>query len=203
MMKKSVERIRETVRVEASTEAARILKEAREQVERLLGDARRAEEEKGRARRDAERARCEREVSREIARAHQASRLALLGARNRAIDEIFAKVREEVLNLSPERYVKMLRVWFAELDSSSGGEIIAASRDTRSLATLIEEANKGRAHESRLTLSKETAPFESGFIFRTARYEVEISLDSWLGERKAEMSPRIEKELFGEGRDRG
>jgi vacuolar-type H+-ATPase subunit E/Vma4 len=195
-MKKSVERIRETVRKDASAEAAQILKQARAQVERLLGDARRAEEEKGRARRDADRARCEQEVSRQIARAHQAARLALLEARNRAIDGIFARVREEALKLPAEQYAKMLRAWLVELDPSSGGEIIAAPRDSRSLATLIEEANKGRAPESRLSLSKETAPFESGFIFRTARYEEEKSLDAWLVERKAEMAPRIERELF-------
>ncbi len=198
-MKKAVEQIRGAVHAEASAEAARILQEARAQVERLFDDARRAEEDKGLARRDAERIRREQEAAREIARAQQASRLALLEARNRVIDRIFARVREDIFRLHPERHVKMLRAWLAELDPSSAGEIVAAPRDARALATLIEEANRARAREARITLSGETAPFESGFIFRTARYEIEKSLDAWLVERKAEMSPRIEKELFGKG----
>lgn len=198
-MKKSLEQIREAVRAEASAEAARILREARAEVQRLLDEARRAEEEKGRARREAERTRREQDAAREIARAQQGSRLALLDARNRAIDRIFAAVREEARSLPPERYGKMLRAWVAELDPSSGGEVIAAPRDAHALAALIEEANGGRASGSRLTLSKEAAPFESGFIFRTARYEVEKSLGAWLEERKTEMAPRIEKELFGGG----
>lgn len=198
-MKKSVEQIREAVQAEAAAEAARILQEARAQVERLLDDARRAEEEKGLARRDAERTRREQEVAREIARAQQSSRLALLEARNRVIDRVFARVREEIFRLPPEQYVKMLRAWLLELDLSSAGEIVAAPRDARALATLIEEANKARARELQLALSGEAAPFESGFIFRTARYEIEKSLDAWLEERKAEMAPKIEKELFGDG----
>ena len=198
-MKKAVEQIRGAVHAEASAEAARILQEARAQVERLFDDARRAEEDKGLARRDAERIRREQEAAREIARAQQASRLALLEARNRVIDRIFARVREDIFRLHPERHVKMLRAWLAELDPSSAGEIVAAPRDARALATLIEEANRARAREARITLSGETAPLESGFIFRTARYEIEKSLDAWLVERKAEMSPRIEKELFGKG----
>ena len=198
-MKKAVEQIRGAVHAEASAEAARILQEARAQVERLFDDARRAEEDKGLARRDAERIRREQEAAREIARAQQASRLALLEARNRVIDRIFARVREDIFRLHPERHVKMLRAWLAALDPSAAGEIVAAPRDARALATLIEEANRARAREARITLSGETAPFESGFIFRTARYEIEKSLDAWLVERKAEMSPRIEKELFGKG----
>lgn len=197
-MKKSVEKIRGAVSAEASAEAARILQEARAEVKRLLDEAGRAEEDKFLSMRDAERARCEQELAREVARAQQASRLALLEARNRAIDRIFAGVRGEVLRLPPEQYVKMLRAWIVEIDASSAGEIVAAPRDARSLATLIEEANASRAREAHLTLSNETAPFESGFIFRTARYEVEKSLDAWLEERKAETAPRIEKELFGD-----
>jgi len=197
-MKKAVEQIQKAVREEASAEAARILREARAQVERLLEDARRVEEDKGRARRDGERARCEQDVAREIARAQQASRLALLGTRNRVIDEIFARVREEALQLPRERHGKMLRAWLAEIDSSSGGEIIAAPRDAHALEALVREANRGRGSESRLALSGEKATFESGFIFRTPRYEVKKSLDSWLEEQKMEMSPQIEKELFGE-----
>ena len=160
-MKKAVEQIRGAVHAEASAEAARILQEARAQVERLFDDARRAEEDKGLARRDAERIRREQEAAREIARAQQASRLALLEARNRVIDRIFARVREDIFRLHPERHVKMLRAWLAELDPSSAGEIVAAPRDARALATRIEEANRARAREARITLSGETAPFES------------------------------------------
>ena len=43
------------------------------------------------------------------------------------------------------------------------------------------------------------APFESGFVVRTAQYVVERSLDGWLEERKREMAPRLERELFGGG----
>ncbi len=200
-MKKAVEQIRKAVREEASAESARILQEARAEVDRLLEDSQKAEEETGRARREGERTRREQENAREIARARQSSRLALLDARNKIIDEVFAQVRREVLHLPQERYRKVLRAWLAEIEPASGGEIIAAPRDASMLEALVKEANGGRGAESQLVISKEKAPFESGFVFRTPRYEVKKSLDSWIEEQKREMSPQIERELFGEGLD--
>jgi len=198
-MSAALERIQRAGREEAAAEAARILHEAREQLGRLAEAARSEEEQRAEARLREERAMAEQDLLRQVARARREAKLASLEARNKAIGDVFRRVREEILHLPPERYRGLLRRWLGEIDPSAEGEIIPAPRDSELLAALIAEMGAG----SRLKIIRGAAPFESGFIFRTPRYEVTKSLESWLEEERRRMTPWLEGELFGEGRDDG
>ena len=77
--------------------------------------------------------------------------------------------------------------------------MVPAERDAALVGELVREANASRPAEAAFTMSGARAPFESGFVVRTAQYVVERSLDGWLEERKREMAPRLERELFGGG----
>lgn len=200
-MNNAIERIRGAVREEAEAEAAHVLAEAREQLERILEESRREEDRKALAAVEAARARLSQEAFRDVSRAQRGARLALLAARNRVIDEIFSRVRQEALRLPAERYREVMRRWLAGVDAPGGGEVIPASRDAALIERLIPEVNASRPADAALTVSAARAPFESGFIVRTAQFEIERSLDGWLEEQKRESSPRIERELFGEAAD--
>ena len=200
-MNNAIDRIRGAVRGEAETEAARILAEAREQLERMLDEFRRDEEGKALAAVEAERRRLAQESFREISRAQRGARLALLAARNRVIDEIFSRARAEALHLPEGRYREILRRWLVAVDAPGGGEVIPARRDAALVERLVGEVNASRPAAAALVVSAARAPFESGFVVRTAQFEVEWSLDEWMGEQKREMAPRLERELFGEAPD--
>jgi vacuolar-type H+-ATPase subunit E/Vma4 len=197
-MKKAVEQIQKAVVEEAKAEAAHILREAQDQLQRLLEDARRDEERKAEARLQEGRARLEQNLLREVARAQREARLACLDARNRVLECIFSRAMDEALQLPPARYREILRRWLGELETSAGGDILPAARDAEALAGLIGEMNPSRDEGSRLTLSREMSRFLRGFIFSTPRYEVTKSLEAWMEEQKRSMAPWLEKELFGE-----
>ncbi|MCX6357050.1 MAG: V-type ATP synthase subunit E family protein [Candidatus Aureabacteria bacterium] len=196
-MNQAVERIQQAVRAEAGAEAARLRAEAQRQLDQLVSGCRREEEEKGRAAATAERARCEQIKFREISRAQRQARLDELAARNNAIDRIFQQVREEVLKLTSAHYKKLLLKWLGEPEAAEGGELIPSQRDEKVMAEILTEINAARPREAQFVLSKTRATFHAGFALRTPRYEITRSLDGWLDEKKREMAPRLEKELFG------
>lgn len=196
-MKKAVENIQRLVMQEAEEEARRILTQAGDERAQMLEQAGEEEEQKARAHVREEQARLEQHNLREIAQAYRAMRREHLAARNRVIEDIFSRVREEVLRLPSARYRELLQNWISDIDAQDGGEYLPGSQDARLLADLVAELNSKRSPESRFTLSQEKAPFESGFIFRTPRYEIERSLTGWLEEMKKEMTPQLERELFG------
>lgn len=200
-MKKAVEKIQQTVRAEAEAEAAHTLREAREELDQRVAAAREEEEHKALAAVEDERQRLAQEEFREISRAQRAMRLALLSARNRVIEEIFSRARGEALRMPADRYGKIMQNWLAEVDVPRGGEVLPAARDAALIEGLVAEMNRSRPPEAALALSKERAPFESGFIVRTPRFEIERSLEGWIEEQKRERAPRLERELFGDAPD--
>lgn len=202
-MNEAVQRIQRAVREEAEREAAHILREAKEQLVQMLSDARGEEEQAAKAQLAAERAACEQQALREISQFQRALRLDSLGARNQAIQEIFAAVREELHRLPEERYRALLRRWIAEIEAPEGGELRAGAQDARIVKELVAEVNAARPLRARLTIASTPAPFDSGFIFSTPRFQIERSLAGWLEEQKREMAPRLEQELFGNAADDG
>ncbi|MDD5556297.1 MAG: V-type ATP synthase subunit E family protein [bacterium] len=190
--------VRAAVLAEAEAEAARIAAEARAQLDRLLAEGRREDEERARVRLEEERAAIEGEAMREVARARREARMALLAARNRVLDEVMKGAREELLRTSPERYGAMLRRWIEGIDAPEGGEIVPGAEDAEVVAEIAGDLNRERPAGRRLSVSAERAPFERGFLFRTARFGVERSLDGWLEERKRERIPALDRELFGD-----
>lgn len=202
-MRERLEEISAAVMREAEAETAHILREADAQLDALLAEARREEEERAAARLSEERARIEGEAAREIARAQRAMRMELLAARNRVIDEVFERARGEIRAMPGGAYREALRRWLSEIDAPEGGEIIPGSRDARLMSEIVSEANAGREIGARFTISSGTAPFECGFALRTKRFEVKRSLAEWLEEQRRELTPLLERELFGEMADAG
>ncbi len=200
-MNKALEKIRRSILAEAEEEAARVVAEARAGLEQLLRGVEEEEERKVASGIEEERARLAREGFREISRAQRGARLALLAARNRVIDGIFSRVREEALRLPPERYREILRRWLSEADAPGGGEVLAAARDAAVVEGLVAELNRSRPPGAALRFSDARAPFESGVVVRTARFEIGRSLDEWIAEKRRELAPALEAELFGEGPD--
>ena len=200
-MKIAVERIQRSVREGAEAEAAHTLREAREELDQRVAAAREEEEHKALVAVEDERQRLAQEEFREVSRARRAMRLSLLAARNRVIEEIFSQARGEALRMPADRYREILRKWIAEADAPEGGEVLPAPRDAALMEGLVAELNRSRPPGAALVLSKARAPFESGFIVRTPRFEIERSLDGWVEEQKRELSPRLERELFGDAPD--
>lgn len=182
---------------DAEEEARRILTQAGDELAQMLKQAGEEEEQKARAHVREEQARLEQHNLREIAQAYRAMSREHLAARNRVIEDIFSRVKEEVLRLPSARYRELLRNWISDIDAQDAGEFLPGSQDARLLADLVSELNSKRSPESRFILSQEKAPFENGFIFRTPRYEIERSLTGWLEEMKKEMTPQLERDLFG------
>ena len=127
--------------------------------------------------------------------------LTLLGARNLVVEGIFSRVREAALRMPAAAYRKLLRNWLSGVDAPEGGEVIPAARDAAVVGELVAELNRARPPEAAFSVSNGRAAFESGFIVRTPRFQVERSLEGWLAEQKRELAPRLRRELFGDAAD--
>ena len=124
----------------------------------------------------------------------------LLAAKNAAIAEAFTHAVQQVVSLPDNGYTKLLLKWLKDAAPDEPARLVLAERDRKSLGKkLVDEINKNRAAEA-ITLDDnpgELGEIEGGFILRTAKFEVDRSLDSIVGKLKEEMAPQIAAELFG------
>lgn len=186
-----LDRTREAVLSAAAREAELLGAAARESLRRAT-DAFRSETEAALAARlAAAEAALQEKNRRAVAQARREGRLKALAARNRALDEIFARAGKAILDLPAAARREVLRRWLAECDQPLEGEVFPAAADRPVIAELVAEANGGRPPAAQLRLSAQDASVSTGFVLKTETYEVRRSLEDWLEEKKRELAMEL------------
>ena len=199
-MSDPVEKARAAVLVAARREADALREAARESLRRATEEFRARTAAALAERLAAAEAALREKNRRAVAQARREGRLRVLSARNRALDEVFARAGKEILALPAEARREVLRRRLGECARDLGGEVLPAAADRPLLAGLIAEENRSRPPAGQLRLSGSDAPFATGFVLRTATYEIRRSLEGWLMEKRRETAPDLGPEPGGNER---
>ncbi len=191
-----LEKIRQSVLAEARAEAARIIecakgnnaaflkaqKEVTEQeFDRLCGLRMQAIEE---------------EYNRKLIQLKGTASKQILDKRNILLKSVFEKAKHEILAWPPEQYAKVMGRRVENAAGKIEGKIRVHPEEMDLFEKALSELNKSRGG-AKVALDR-TAPLpeRGGFIFVSAGFEVDQTLDSMLKDIEHDMLPGIASELF-------
>ena len=181
---------------DAAAEVGRLESAAREQSEALVAAAETSAAERAERTVRAAHRNAESEASARVATARLASRDAALSGKHEVLAEAIAAVVSTIESLPAERYARFL-----------GEAIVAAVRDGDSVS--LAEADVGAADAVRATVaelagavslewSPEPAPVRRGALVKGARTHMDITPESIVAERRAELELGMAPALFGQ-----
>lgn len=197
-----LDRLTRRILSDADAEVGRVRAEARAKADGIIKKA--AAEAEARRNEILEKASREREIRKQriITLARLEGRRAVLAAKDKAIQGIFERALEALVDADEDRYLGFLASLLA--DSASGGvqEVILNARDRDRLgARLLSEAERligERGEGSRIRLSEETRPIKGGFILRAGNLETNCSLEALFNIHRDKLVPQVAKVLFSE-----
>ena len=192
----SVERIRKAILAEAREETEKIEAEARARRQKRMESARKALEEEYRRLFEQARQKAEQEAEGEVMRTRARHRLALLEKRNAILDDLFKTTAEKLAALPDEEYRAIVGNWMQQLPADTPGEVACNKRDAERLGPLIEKLNSERSGDAQLKVMPGDRPSLGGVIFRTEKFEMDLSLDSRLKRLREELTPEVAEIIF-------
>jgi vacuolar-type H+-ATPase subunit E/Vma4 len=193
----SLENVKTRVLEEAGAKAERILEDATAAARRLLDDGKAADDRAGQdAARDA-RLRLERESVREIERIQHDNRLQILSAKNKAIDEVFARVNEKLATLSDADSLDLLGKWLSALPVDAGGVLRVNPKDEAKFVSGLDRLNSGRSGAGRFTGVVADPKVASGAIVDGPDYAVDCTMARRLAELRESSAGDLARTLFG------
>lgn len=135
--------------------------------------------------------------NRSIVAVRSALSMELLSAKNAVIDQVFDKAVEKLVGLPSGGYKELLLRWLGEAATDDPAELLLNARDKQALGPeLVDRINQGRSAGPAITLAEDSAQITGGFVLRTARYEIDRTLDSIIASLKEDMAPEVAAELF-------
>lgn len=187
----SLKRIKDSILTDAKEEAEAIIKDAKERLQERLSYERSRIEECLKEKYARLSKKLEDDKKREITVQRTNYRMELLMIKNRIIEEIFKKAEERFI--SDEQYWRTMEKWLGAIKES--GRIFVNEKDSRRFnQEFVSKVSKKEG----LVVDKEHIDIKGGFILKTARFELDRTLDTILLNLRYEMSPLIAKELFAE-----
>ena len=193
----TVENIRNAIIADAEKEAERITQAGQNKADEKFRQAGQ------RLQRDFERRLAQAEQNeqdkknRSIIALRSALGMELLSAKNAVIDQVFDKAVEKLVGLPSGGYKELLLRWLGEAATDHPAELVLHARDKQALGPeLVDRINQGRSGGPAITLAEGSAEIIGGFVLRTARYEIDRTLDSIIADLKEDMAPEIASELF-------
>jgi vacuolar-type H+-ATPase subunit E/Vma4 len=191
-----LEKIRQSVLAEARAEAARIINDAKRKNATVLKSQKEVSEQEFdrlcRLRMQA----IEEEYNRKLIQLKGVASKQILDKRNILLKSLFGRAKHEILAWPPGQYGKVM----SRLIENAGGKLegkIRVHPDEKDLfEKILSELNEGRG-DAKITLDR-TAPLpeRGGFIFVSASFEVDQTLDTMLKDIEHDMLPAIASELF-------
>lgn len=193
----SLESVTSKVLEAAKAAAEARLAEAKAGADRLVADARAADERAGAdTLRDA-RLRLERETNRELERIQHDNRLQILSAKNKAIDEVFSRVREKLRSMPEGEYLDLVGAWLGRLPATIGGNLRVNPKDGEKFKAGLGKLNAGRSGEGVFTGVTEDAKVSGGAIVDGRDYSVDCTIDRRLSELRESSAGELARTLFG------
>jgi vacuolar-type H+-ATPase subunit E/Vma4 len=191
-----LEKIRQSVMVVARAEAARIIDGAKGNNATVLKSQKEVTEQEFdrlcRLRMQA----IEEEYNRKLIQLKGTASKQILDKRNILLKSLFERAKHEILAWPLEQYAKVM----GRLIENAAGKLegkIRVHKDEKDLfEKVLSELNGGRG-DAKITLDQMgSLPERGGFIFVSASFEVDQTLDTMLKDIEHDMLPDIASELF-------
>jgi vacuolar-type H+-ATPase subunit E/Vma4 len=191
-----VEKIRQSVLAEARAEAARIIDGAKGNNATVLKSQKEVTEQEFdrlcRLRMQA----IEEEYNRKLIQLKGTASKQILDKRNILLKSLFERAKHEILAWLPEQYAKVMGRLIENAAGKLEGEIRVHPDEKDLFEKILSELNEGRGG-AKVTLDQTgPLPERGGFIFVSASFEVDQTLDTMLKDIEHDMLPDIASELF-------
>jgi len=192
-----LENIRQAVMADAKAKATRIVDSAKKNAASLLKSRKElAEQEFDRICQHKMQA-IEEEYSRKLIQIKGAAGKQVLDKRNALLRSLFDKAREEIVAWPAEKYAGVMRRLIEKAAGNDAGEIRVHPDETAVFEKILSELNVGRSTKFALYRGA-PLPKRGGFVFVSAHFEVDQTLDMILREIEYDMIPVIAERLFQE-----
>ncbi len=193
-----LEKIRQSVLVEARAEAARIIDGAKGNNATFLKSQKEVTEQEFdrlcRLRMQA----IEEEYNRKLIQLKGTASKQILDKRNILLKSIFERAKHEILAWPLEQYAKVMSRLIENAAGKFEGKIRVHPGEKDLFEKILSGLNKGRGH-AKITLDQTgSLPERGGFIFVSTSFEVDQTLDTMLKDIEHDMLPAIASELFQE-----
>jgi vacuolar-type H+-ATPase subunit E/Vma4 len=193
----SLDRVKTTVLEEAKARAAKQIGDARAEAERLLAESRSADERVGgEAIRDAK-LRLDRETTRELERIQHDSRLQILSAKNKAIDEVFRRVGAKIAELGDSDYIAMVGKWLEDLPAEVGGTLRVNPKDEAKFVGGLDALNRNRSGAGVFTKVVADPKVANGAVVDGPDYNIDCTIVRRLNELREASAGDLARVLFG------
>ena len=193
----SLDKVKTRVLEEAGARADKMLADATVAAERLLAEGKAANERSGaEATRDAT-LRMERETTRELERIQHDNRLQILSAKNKAIDEVFKRVKDKLASLSDSDYLDMVGGWLGGLPAEVGGVLRVNPGDVSKFKTGLDTLNRGRSGSGKFTEVAADPKVPNGAVVDGPDYNIDCTIDRRLNELRETAAGDLARVLFG------
>jgi len=138
--------------------------------------------------------------SRMLANARMEIRKESLAAKHALLDEVFARARERTAALPDGEYQQLVAQLMVKAVESGDEEVIVGRNENRINDRLIKEVNRqlGPGYKGNLRMSNDRADFDSGFILRRGRVQVNVSTDVLVAQAREALETEIAAVLFAE-----
>jgi vacuolar-type H+-ATPase subunit E/Vma4 len=191
-----LEKIRHAVLSEAKAEAAHIIGSAKKKNSDFL------KSQKGVADQEFERLwkfriqAIEEEYSRKLIQLKGTAGKQILDKRNILLKSLFERAKREILAWPLEQYGKVMGRLIEKASSGYEGKIRVHPEEKDLFEEILSRMNEVR-RDAKITLDQAAPlPERGGFIFVTASFEVDQTLDTMLRDIEHDMLPDIASELF-------
>ena len=191
-----LEKIRQSVLAEARAEAARLIDDAKKKNAIFLKSQKEvSEQEFDRLCRLMMQA-IEEEYNRKLIQLKGTASKQILDKRNIFLKSLFQKAKHEILAWPPEQYAKVMGRLIENAAGKLEGKIQVHPDEKDLFEKILSELNKSRG-DAKIAIDP-AAPLRErgGFIFVSASFEVDQTLDTMLQDIEHDMLPAIASELF-------
>lgn len=201
-LKMSLDNLLERIEEDGRREAAELLENARREAARIKDEGEREARKAFEAAKKVFEDKARKERSRILSAARLESRIAILEAKDKIVDESFEGALKAIEEMKSGEYRAWLRRTILGAVSSGKEAVVPAPFDRGLLQSgLLEEINRTLRDEGRkgsLTLATESAPHPRGVILRDQKVELNLSPESLLRDARERHEEEALKILFGE-----
>jgi V/A-type H+-transporting ATPase subunit E len=122
----------------------------------------------------------------------------LLAEKRKILDEVFARARQHLENLSDEQYRELMTKLMLQAVESDDEEVIIDNEEKRIDQKFIENINQQLApgRKGNLKLSEDRDNIGAGFILKRGKIKNNVSIEVLLAQAREELEVELAKELF-------
>ncbi|MFQ5965248.1 MAG: V-type ATP synthase subunit E [Candidatus Scalinduaceae bacterium] len=187
----SLERIKDSILNDAKKEAEIIIKDAKERFQEKIIQERDKIEEGFKEKYLKLSKKLKEDKNRKLIKQATNYKMELLHIKNNIIEEVFKKAADKFM--SDEEYWRAMEKWLKDINEP--GRIFVNVKDSRRLKQeLINRILKN----DEIVMDNNNIDTKGGFVFKTARFEIDHTMDTILSNLRTELTPLIAKELFGD-----